>query len=219
MTQEWLSKRVKFERLDEWLSFFKNKNPGLIILSSHIDSFELILRFTAAQGGPMAFVYRNFNFAPLNNLWRKEREKFGNISIDRKGAFRKILFHLSRGMAAGLVADQNVKREHAVFRPFFGKLAATSKAIGVAAIKLKAPVVYISIINEKDGRYLIHWERLQVEKIYEDETLDFDAKVNAITDLYLRKLEEEIRKRPAAWFLIHRRWKTTPEGIPEDFYA
>ena len=36
-----------------------------------------------------------------------------------------------------------------------------------------------------------------------------------ITQIYIRKLEEDIRKHPAIWLWSHRRWKRTrPDDIP-----
>lgn len=216
--KEWASKHIRFDRFEEWQAQFNKGAPGPVILSGHLGSFELIIRLSAIYGAPMAFVYRKIKFKPLDELWRKERERYGNPSIDRSGALRRILGALTKGTAVGLVADQNVRREHAIFRPFFGKLAATSKALGVAAVKMRSPVIFVSIANEKDGKYSVSWERYPAEEIYDDNSLDFDAKVEKITDLYLRSLEREIRKDPASWFLLHRRWKTTPEGVAEDFY-
>ena len=50
------------------------------------------------------------------------------------------------------------------------------------------------------------------------ETGSTEDKIAKCTANMHKVFEEQILKRPEAWFWIHRRWKTRPSGEPENLY-
>jgi len=201
------------ERLKE----LKQQGVPVIYAMGHLGSFELMAHFMAVTGTPFDFIVRKFKNPVLDIWWKKRRERNGNVVIEREGGIRGVLDSLKRGREVAVLFDQNVKRDHAVFVPWFGMSAATTRIIGIAALKTKARVILLSMQYLGKGRYCASTKEYNFDGLYKNkETVN--KKVELITQELSAGYEGMIRKDPGAWFWMHRRWKTSPEGMPEAFY-
>ena len=126
---------------------------------------------------------------------------------------------LKRGQDVGILFDQNVTRSNALFIDWFGKPAATTKAVAHAALKTRAPVFIIALIVIETDRYFYECINCDCSDIYDNEDLSKTEKLVLITTRMVRHYEDLIRKYPESWFWMHRRWKTVAEGDSEDFYS
>ena len=98
-------------------------------------------------------------------------------------------------------------------------MAATSKALAVAALRYEA-LVLVATLNHLEGdNYQIEVSECDFSELYADQALSAEQKVQLITQRASQEFEKFIVNAPHAWFWMHRRWKTTPTGVPEDFYA
>lgn len=140
--------------------------------------------------------------------------------IAREGATKEVLRQLEDGTNVGILFDQNVTRKHAVFVPWFGRLAATARTVGLAAMRTRCPVVVVSIKSDPaSDSYKIVTEEVDLKEIYDNESLDLDDRILEVTRRVSDIFVQMIRNNPSEWFWMHRRWKTAPEGMPEDFYS
>jgi KDO2-lipid IV(A) lauroyltransferase len=114
--------------------------------------------------------------------------------------------------------DQNVTRNHAVFVEWFGRPAATSKSVALAALRTEAPIFVASMHYLGDDKYRIEAVECDCRDVYNDATLSTDQKVEQITQLISTEYCKMIEAFPEGWFWIHRRWKTRPESEMEDTY-
>lgn len=173
---------------------------------------------TALKGLPLSFVVRNFKLPRTDKWYQSIREAKGNRVISRTGAFPKIIKALREKRLVGLLIDQNVRREHAVFVDWFGQKAATSKSIALAALKTHAPVVVASILADGNGYYIPIIESCNLEPIYSSKELSHNDKILLITQEISTIFENMIRRYPEAWFWMHKRWRTRPSEESEDIY-
>ena len=170
-------------------------------------------------GFPLSFVIRNFKSEKIDNWWNARRGKLGNKNINRRGAFRELVRELKRGFDVGILFDQNVKRSHAVFVPWFGKNAATAKSLALAALETEALVVVVSLKTLAIDSYYMDVIECDFSHIYSDETLSRQEKILQITTIVSKHYEKMIQDFPEGWFWMHRRWKTSErEDVPETFY-
>jgi len=217
---DWVKTHVDIVGLEQFIELKKNyPNRGFLIVSGHLGSFELFPLCAAAFIGSMSFVARSFKQSSIDNWVTTTRFRYGNKLIPRKGAFKSIMKILKAGENVGLLFDQNVVRNNAVFVNWFGRPAATTKALGMAALRLKIPIVIVSIKSEDLDRYSINIQECDLKDVYGSDLISNEEKIIKITERVTKIFEKLILEDPASWFWMHRRWKTTSqEGESEDFY-
>ncbi len=194
----------------------KNPDVGILFVTMHFGPFELLVQAHCFSFRPVSYLARSFGLPKLDAWWNARRELFGNKVFGREGGYREIIKRLTEKRDVGLLCDQNVTRNHAVFVDFFGTKAATTKTVALASIRAKAPVILLSAIETAPGRYRVDAEELGKA---EEEQGSSNEKVERFTQRLNKSLEEIIRAQPTQWFWIHRRWKTRPEGEEENFYT
>lgn len=191
-------------------------SEGLIIIGTHLGPFEIVTNFVSTTLGPLSVVARDFEQPRLNKWWNAFRERRGAEIISRAGSVKVAERHLNEGRAVILLADQNIKRNHAEFADFFGIPAATTKSVALLALRTGAPVVLGTMVQTGRDQLrikavpLTHPRELGIET--SEQVSKFCTYMNA-------ELESAIREFPEQWFWLHRRFKTRPPGEPENIYS
>jgi KDO2-lipid IV(A) lauroyltransferase len=181
------------------------KGRGVLILTGHVGSWELMAMCVAMVGYPISAIYRPLDFKPLDLFFKDIRSRFGAKLYAKKYAMRPILRGLKRGELIGVLLDQNTNIQAGVFVDFFKKPACTNEGLALIALHTKAPVVPVFLVRESDG-YLVEIG----PEIPMVQTGHREADVAANTRLYNQVLEDVILRYPDQWFWVHRRWKTRP---------
>jgi KDO2-lipid IV(A) lauroyltransferase len=176
---------------------------GAILLSAHFTTLEI--------GGRLLRLFQPFRpiYRPTKNpLWDwvmlRRRQQHVERAIDRRdvrGMFRA----LRANEPVWYAPDQDYGREHSVFVPFFGVLAATITATSRLAALSGAPVVPFFQYRKPDGSGY----RLVIEPPLEgfpgpDPAADAE-RIN-------RLIEARVREHPEQYLWSHRRFKTRPPG-------
>ena len=108
---------------------------GVILPTLHFGRFEQLLQLWSLIDRPFTFLARGTGLRRFDNWWNTRREHFGSKVLWRKGGFRQMVDALQNGKDVGVLFDQNVKIHHAAFVEFFGRQAATTKSIALAALR------------------------------------------------------------------------------------
>jgi KDO2-lipid IV(A) lauroyltransferase len=188
---------------------------GVLMLTMHFGIFELHTHLHAILYKPCSVLGRAFDLPTLDRWWNGQRESNGNTLFHRKGGYREIVKRLNNREDVAILFDQNVKANHAVFPTFFGIPASTSKSFALAAIRSGAPTVFGSCHQTEDGEIIINYEKIEHPSNFGETK---EEQINGYTQELCNAAERHIRKTPEAWFWIHRRWKTRPNGEAENFY-
>lgn len=214
VSPEWVKDHIRFDERAEL-----ELEQGALFFTGHLGSFELLARVVPLIGGKTGFVVRAFPNQKLNDWWQGMRAANGNLVIERNGALRKMIRGIQSSYKIGVLFDQNVTRKHAIFVNHFGRTAATTFAPAHVALHTQCPVYVITIRPEGRHRHVIKLSKVPVEDLYRDESLSKDEKIRIITERATKEFEARVLDYPEGWFWLHRRWKTAPEGMPEDFYS
>ncbi|MGA2853488.1 MAG: hypothetical protein ABSE90_05090 [Verrucomicrobiota bacterium] len=174
-----------------------------IVAIGHFGNFELYARF--GQFVPIfkcATTYRALNQPALNRLMQSLRERSGCRFFERRteGTALRACFS-DTGLLLGLLADQSEGRG-GLRLPFFGHDCATSPAPAIFALRYHCPLH--TAICYRVG--LAKWE---IEVGDEIPTRENGAprSTEAIMRDVNRAFEIAVRRDPANWFWVHRRWK------------
>jgi KDO2-lipid IV(A) lauroyltransferase len=143
------------------------------------------------------------------------RMRFGNQSVDKRGAARPMLNILRSGGTLGLLVDLNTLDEEAIFVDFFGVPASTTFMLAKLALRTDATVLPIFVPwDESSGKFLVHI----LPPVTVQRSGDEERDIRELTANLTKVLEDYIRRYPDQWLWIHKRWKTRPKGEP-DLYS
>ncbi len=199
---ERLARYVRFApALEDWI---REPKPAIFV-TAHFGNWELLGQAAAARGLKLASVAK-----PLANPWIDAalwalRAGTGQRILPARGALKPLLRTLREGGAVALLLDQDTRpAEGGVFVDFFGVPAPISMAAGLLAFKTGAPVVPVFAKAEPDGGYACHAQ----EPLLPPRSPEDPAHAQAIAAAF----EAEIRKEPAQWLWMYKRWKRRRPG-------
>jgi KDO2-lipid IV(A) lauroyltransferase len=110
------------------------------------------------------------------------------------------LIHSDQRFTLGLISDQKVSPKNAYYRTEF--LHQDTSFLGggeVLARKMDLTVTYLHIRETSRGYYRARFELLSSNAP--------NTEKGEITELFARKLEEDILAQPHLWLWTHNRWK------------
>ena len=169
----------------------------------HFGNFEMYARISVAvQGYVCATTYRGLRQPSVNRLMQKMREKSGVLYFDRRGAGTalKELMHKG-GVMLGLLADQHAG-DKGLPAPFFGRICSTSAAPMVFALRYDCPLYTTVCYRTAPGRWTIELG----PEVSLHENGHARPLVAIATDIN-EAFEVAVRRDPANWFWVHKRWK------------
>lgn len=174
---------------------------GVLLLLAHFGSWEMLGDPVSIYRGPGYAIARPADNPYLDRATRRLRERFGLISVNRRGAARVALRALENGERVWILADQRVHPREGIELPFFGRQATTSTLAARLALRHGTPAVPMFCYPEPRGRF-----RIEVRPPIRPEGAGREA-VAALTARYVAATEEEIRRAPELWLWMHDRWR------------
>ena len=179
------------------------RGRGLLVATAHLGSWELF-GAAMAQRVPLHAVVRSLR-GGLNARLVEARERSGLRLIPERGALAATVAALRRNEVVAMLLDQAIGGKHALFVPFFGRPAATTPALSMAALRTGAPTLVVIALRE-GGRL-----RFRVEGPFEmEETGERATDLFRHTARVTAAIERVIREAPEQWLWLHRRWKLSP---------
>lgn len=174
-------------------------NSPAIFFSGHLANWEIAAPSLRQQHIDVDLIYR-----PPNNPYVKEildrcRSMDGTLRTYAKSpqGMRQVITALKAGRRIGILIDQ--KYNQGIEVPFFGHPAMTSLAFIQLAKKFGCPLIPVQVERIKNSpqfRVTIH-KPLDLSK--DDDSLIMESHA---------MLESWIRKDPANWLWLHKRWKS-----------
>jgi KDO2-lipid IV(A) lauroyltransferase len=183
------------------------EGKGVVLVTGHIDNWELFARRIAALGLPCGTVAREAQDPRLTALLQRTRESSGMRIFWRGSAMsaREVLRFVRQGGMLGILIDQDTKvAGH--FVPFFGRPAFTPRGASDLAVRLGAAMIFGCAHRVAGNLHRIVLRRIDVGR-----SGDREVDSLALTAAATRAIEDEIRAKPAEWVWMHPRWRTQPD--------
>lgn len=185
------------------------EGQGVILLSAHFTTLEIMGRVLALNMPPFDAVFRRNRSEFMTELQRTGRERSAESTIEKRD-IKKMVRSLRNNRAVWYAPDQSYNRKGSEVIPFFGIPAMHTTATSTLARVGKAAVVPFFPRRLEDGSY-------ELTLLPALENFPSDDPV-ADTRRYLELLEQHIRSCPEQYFWVHRKFKDLPPEYP-DYYA
>ena len=182
---------------------------GIILLSAHFTTLEIMGRVLEQEGPTFSAVYRKNRSAFITELQRTGRERSADETIEKRD-IKKMVRRLRQGGVVWYAPDQSYDRKGAEVIDFFGVPSMHTTATSVLARLGRAVTLPFFPQRLANGRY-----KFQILPPLQDFPSG-DAAED--TRKFVSVLEEHIRCCPEQYLWVHRKFKNLPDGYP-DLYS
>jgi KDO2-lipid IV(A) lauroyltransferase len=194
---------MKFENPELINRLTENGNTCFLSLGHYgnwewVPSIGMCLQNNVEQG----LIYKQLKSEAFDRLFLNIRTRFSPVPIEKDSALRKIIKQRNDGktMVIGFLTDQRPQRNQAQYWTNFLNQD-TPVQIGMERIarQLGFSVVYLDIVKVKRGHYAGKFFVITPDASQEEEF--------AVTERYMRRLEETILNEPTYYLWSHNKWK------------
>lgn len=201
LTEEDIDQMVDFIDLD-YLDQALEKGNGVILYTAHFGNWELLGAVLALKGYKINSIAREQNNLLFDKKINKIRRELG-IGIIPKGlAVRQAFKALKNNEIVAILGDQDA-RSSGWKLDFFDRPASTYPGAVQFAARTGAEI--IPGFFSRKGWLEHQFKCYPPRKIRKGSTKDdLKSELQSLLDL----TEEEIKKSPADWMWLHKRWKT-----------
>ena len=201
ISPEEMKKRFYIENPEIFYELEK-KNKSVMFMTSHYGGFEWFLSINYHVPQLPFAVYTPLTNKSLDSLIKKFRLRHGSKLISRykAGLYIKKQIKENKVFLYGMAADQSAQiRSTTYWKEFLGVKVPVFTGSERIAKQHDIPVVFGKVVKIKRGYY-----KVVVDLISEfpNEYKDYQ-----ITDIYLKKLEKQIREIPEYYYWTHNRFK------------
>jgi KDO2-lipid IV(A) lauroyltransferase len=191
------------ERLREAL----RRERGAILVSGHLGNWEQVGLAISAAGLPLSLFVGGQHNPLVDELLNQNRRATGSHTIHKGPNAKELLKALRANRIVALLADQHdPDKRHYV--AFFGRPVSAAPGPARLARRTGAPLLFGDYTRDPDGCY-----GLRVEPVPFETTDDEEGDVLRITQALFDRLEAAVRRHPAQYFWMHRRWRPIPPQV------
>jgi len=197
-----MQKRFVFKNV-EVLNKLSAKGKNIIVVGGHYANWEWVFSLAAlTQAFPIA-TYLKINNPYFERLMLKNRQRFGGKLVETKN-LRNSLRRFKQNhqqFILGLLSDQSPQRHRARYWGSFLGVSEVPIHTGPEELAKQHDTgfVFMYIHKIKRGYYEIEFEVITKEP--------HKYPNYQLTDIYLKKLEKQIRRQPEYYLWTHRRFK------------
>ena len=176
---------------------------GVILISPHFTTLEICTRLLC-QYAPIAGMYRPHESPALD--WAVKRGRLGHATaMFARDELRPAIRHLKSGGVLWFAPDQESRRGDSVFVLFFGRPAWSLTSTHQLARLSGARVLPLFHERLDNGRYQVEIGA-PISDFPSSDAQGDTARVMAL-------VEAQVRRVPAQYLWIHKRFKTQPDGV------
>ncbi|PID27941.1 MAG: hypothetical protein CSB55_07100 [Candidatus Cloacimonadota bacterium] len=200
------SKFTGFENMEKALACGK----GVILVTAHMGNWELAAKAKAMKGKKLSVVIKALRNKFFEELTNAQRRKYNMTVIYKKRALRPILKSLENNETVCFVADQNARKE-GIRLNVFDHPASVFTGWAKIAAKTGSPIVPGFAYHDNKNRNCFEYLEpvLPPENAGKEDVYDLVKKVSRLTEKY-------IKRHPADWFWVHKRWKGAHQAKTAD---
>ena len=203
ITAQDIIERMSYDNFDVFSDRVK-QGRGIALLIPHYGNYEWLinLKLLVPEAYQILHIYKPLHNPYLDEMLKQGRAKFGGINVRKHDTVRTLVkMHNEGGLfGVGFITDQNPNKTEAKYwTTFLNQDTVFMDGAEKLSKMLDMSVLYADIHLVKRGYCQVHFEVITDNP---KETKDAE-----ITEAFVRKLEQTIRRDPPYWFWSHKRWK------------
>lgn len=195
-------KRRCYFRNPELLDKYYNNGQSVACLLGHYGNWEWMSSYSLCLKETEFYpLYRPLYNAHYDKMMYNLRSRLGAKPIPSNDVLRVIYKGIKEAKVfnVGFIADQAPYPVNAHWMEFLNQDTPVFTGAERIALKYNMPIVTVRVEQVRRGRY-----ELEFMLITENPQ---DYKYGEITEIYMKFLEEEIKRQPELWLWSHKRWK------------
>ena len=190
----------------EHLEQARAMGKGVLAVSCHMGSYEVVAAIWAATLAPVSFFAEELEPRALFEWYRDTRARLGIsvLTLDH-GGIRKVLEALREQEMVITAIDRDITGT-GFLMPFFGKLAPIPLGPAAIALRTGTPLFPVCVYRLPDDTYMAEGAELVIA----ESTGNARADQVRTTEQLLRHIERFIERHPEQWHVPHRIWSGSP---------
>ncbi|GAB2606229.1 lysophospholipid acyltransferase family protein [Belliella aquatica] len=203
ISKEELTRRVQIENAHIPLDLVA-KGEVVVGMTGHFFNWEMhLLHMMANVSTQCEVVYLKVNSPFFEKLMKTIRSRFGGMLVERAAFQREYLRNRNTPRLIVLAADQRpTKAEIRYWSPFMNRETIFFEGAEKLAKRFGHTVIYSEVRKPKRGHYIFTYS------LMDSPPYDHAAE-HSITDEFIRRTEQSIRKSPDLYLWSHNRWKVS----------
>ncbi len=196
-----LDKRYTYKNI-ELVQELKKDGKSVILISAHYANWEWIIGMNAFINYNAIAVYTRVSNPYFNKKVIKTREKFGVKLAQSSKVIPLILKNYQNNIQSiyGMLSDQSPQlRNNTYWSHFLGVKVPIHTGAELLAKKYNMNIVFLDTRKIKRGYY-----ETTLSTITNDASKHTDFE---LTEIYLKKVEQQIKEQPEYYFWTHKRFK------------
>ena len=210
-TPQKIARKIDVSEAEDLLNTLKN-GQGAILVSGHFGNWEIPMGYLHTLKIRSVAVQQRQKNLQIDAHMHGLRERWGVRVIYPGGALKKFLQALKKGKLVALLGDQDAG-ERGTFVPFFNLPSSTHRGTALLFLRSGKPLYFGACIRQTGGKFRVKAFRINPP----GDGRETPSNIQRITIAFTQKLEEMVRKYPEQYFWMHRRWKTTPVNLKENY--
>ncbi len=188
----------------QYLEQAQSCGKGVIMLTAHIGNWELGGLVMGMLGFPTLAITLSHKERPVNELFNKQRQLRGVVSVPIRQAVSRCLSALKENKFVGVLADRDFTSSGEKV-PFLGREALIPKGAALFAYKTGATILPSFFLRQEDGRFSLEFEEPIYPVFLESDRIQQKDMITLIKQ-YAQVIEKKIRVYPTQWMVFREFW-------------
>jgi len=203
MQKKEVLENITFEN-EEIIKSYVREKKQFILITGHFGNWELLSQSIAIRFNlTLVGVGRKLDSQIMDNILKKNRERFNVEMIYKKGAMKGAIRAIGQKKIVGILTDQSLSPDQSEDVNFFNRKTTHTPIASILSRKFGLDLIPAFISTEDYINYTV--------KIYPAikrvKTDNKEQDLKYLTQKQADSLEEVIRENPKQWFWMHKRWK------------
>lgn len=186
------------------INHYQTQGVSFIGMLGHLGNWEWVPACTTLNFSfDVIPAYRPMRDLVIDRLMLRIRGRYAHKMVSKHQVGRTVIAYRKseKPFVMGLISDQTPQPKGAFWTTFLSQDTPVNAGPEKLARTFKMPVLFVALRKVKRGHYCMHVEKLTDAAV--------DMPEGLLTEMFMQRLEGEIKRSPEHWLWSHRRWKHT----------